>query len=121
MADQQILAVLRSSRASMRCRTRLDGTLYAFRFMYNVRIQLWMVDIRESDDTPLVLSAPIVTGTNILGAFADSRLPPGQLFARDTLNQGVAPTRHDLRGRTQFIYRPEADLAAHVGESTEIF
>ncbi len=121
MADQQILAVLRSARAAFNYRTRLDGTIYRFRFVWNIRNHLWLMDIRQSDDTPILLGVQVVVGTDLLGPFDNALLPPGQLFAVDTLNEGVSPGRNDLRGRTQMVYRPVADLASHVGLATEIF
>lgn len=120
MADQQILAVLRSTRAAFNFRSRLDGTIFRFRFMFNGRQRQWLMDIRQSDDTPLVLGVAVVTGTDLLGLFNDARLPQGQLFAVDTLNEGVTPGRHDLRGRTQLRYRPAADVAEQAGTVTEI-
>ena len=121
MADQQMLAVLRSDRAAFNFRTRLDGVIFRFRFMFNVRLRVWMFDLRQSDDTPLLLGVPVVTGVDLFGAFDDARLPAGQLFASDTLNQGLPPGRNDLRGRTQLIYRPAADVEANAGLATEVF
>ena len=120
MADQQVLAVLRSSRGAFRFRMRVDGITWRFRFSYNLRIQLWLMDIRQSDDTPIVLGATVVPGVDLFGLFNDARLPPGQLYAIDTSGSGTPPGRHDLRGRVRIAYRPEDDKIAAIDTDDEI-
>lgn len=121
MTDQILQAPLKTTRAAMRWRTRLEGKVYGFRLVWLVRSRSWMLDIAQSDGAPLVNAHRATEGADVLAPYNDARLPPGQLFLVDTQGQGAEAGRYDLIGRSSLVYRPAADVAAAVGTADEVF
>lgn len=120
MADQLMLAPLRTDRPDFGWRSRLDDVFYRFELHFNTRKRAWFLHVLGDDGTPLVYGLSLVTGTDLLGPFGNSAFPPGQLFVEDTAGQDREAGRHDLRGELRLIYRPAADVAAHAGTATEV-
>lgn len=120
MADEQILAIQKARRGGFRFRRRLGGRIFRFRLAYNPRHQRWFLDLASTDGTQLVSGLACQVGTDLLGPFDDANLPDGQLFLLDSQGAGVEPTRYSFQDRVTFWFRPTADIASHVGLSTEI-
>lgn len=120
MTDQVLLAPQRSDRPSFRWRTRLEGSFYNLRLVWNSRAQRWLLDISDAVGLPIATGIGIVTGVDMLRPFADSRLPGGQLFARDESGRGRLPTRDGWRADFRLLYRTVADVAAAAGTDDEV-
>lgn len=94
-------------------RLRLDGKDYNFTFRWNERLARWAMSIFDDDQVPLALGIPIVSNWPMLRFYQwDKRLPPGELFAIDTTNDGSPPGFYDLAPdkRVQLIYLPISEL-----------
>ena len=121
MADQILQGPIKTDRPALNWRTRLDGRVYNFRMMWNVRFRSWFMDIATSDGTPLVNASRATIGTDITAPFNDARLPVGQLFLVDGSGEGVEAARFDLQGAAILKYRPLADVEAAVGTDEQVF
>lgn len=120
MADQLMLAPLRTDRPGFGWRSRIDDAFYRFELHWITRKRGWFLSILRDDGTALASGISLVTGTDLLAPFGSADFPPGQLFVEDTSGQQRNAGRHDLRGEHRLIYRPAADIAGHVGTDTEI-
>lgn len=74
----------------------LDGVDYLLEFSWNQREDAWYFDISLTDGTMLVRGTKIVCQADLLGRFADSRLPPGMLMAWPNTASKKAPGLREL-------------------------
>lgn len=74
----------------------LEGKPYVFDFRYNQREQLWHLSISLEDGTALATGIKIVCGVNLLGRYADIRLPPGLLTAIANGDEPAPPSLLEL-------------------------
>jgi hypothetical protein len=114
MADQLLLAPIRTDRPELTFRVRLDGTIYGMRLAYMRRhvdtVGVWMLDILSSTGAPIVLGIRVVEGIDLLGPYRSRNVPPGILRCVDTLGNDTDPTRQGLRGAQRLVYRPIEDI-----------
>jgi hypothetical protein len=114
MADQLLLAPLRSDRPEISFRLRLDGTIYGMRLSYMRRNGTvpgtWMLDIRNAAGDPIVLGIRVVEGCDLLAPYRSRDVPPGILRCVDTTGADADPLREGLRGPQRLVYRPRADI-----------
>lgn len=122
MSDLVLLAPSTTDRTAMRFRSRLESVTIALRLNFNSRARTWTLDIEASDGAPIVRGLRLVEGVDLLAPFRyDDRLPPGQLFVRDTSGAHRDPGRDDLRADVRMIYRPIADVVAARGTTSEVW
>jgi hypothetical protein len=122
MADLALLAPSTTDRTGMRFRVRLEATVIALRLNFNTRARSWTLDLEAEDGSPIVRGLRLVEGVDLLAPFRyDGRLPPGQLFVRDTSGAHRDPGRDDLRADVRIVYRPAADVELARGTSAEVW
>lgn len=122
MADLALLAPSTTDRTGMRFRVRLEATVIALRLNFNTRARSWTLDLEAEDGSPIVRGLRLVEGVDLLAPFRyDGRLPPGQLFVRDTSGAHRDPGRDDLRADVRIVYRPAADVEIARGTSAEVW
>lgn len=106
----------------MRFRVRLESVTLSLRLNFNTRARTWTLDLAAEDGDPIVNGLRVVEGVDLLAPFRyDGRLPPGQLFARDTSGLHREPGRDDLRADIRLVYRNAADVVAARGTDAEVF
>lgn len=81
----------------------LEGTLYLFALAWNARDSAWYMAISDADGAPIATGIRVVVDWPLLKGVADSRRPPGEIFALDTTGTGD-PGLADLGGRVSLIY-----------------
>ena len=86
----------------------LSGKRYRFSVSYNVRQDLWTMDIRDANGDLLIACLRLVPGADFLEKFRASSpgLPPGELRLIDKENDpGAAEvTRDNLSKRFALVY-----------------
>lgn len=90
----------------------LEGTVYVFRVMWNSRTGRWTLSIYEEDETPIVLGVAVVSELDLLAPYADSRLPPGQLFASDVTGKTREPTDDNFGDSVLLLYVDAEEVAS---------
>ncbi len=107
-------------------RTILDGREYQLRFLWNQRNCAWTLTIMDQDGVVLAAGVRIVVGWPLIRRFADSRLPPGELIAVDSVdpgppdedgvvrNRGLDPDLEELGigARVRLVYMDAEEMAA---------
>ena len=87
----------------------LDGVTYAFRFRWSERSQVWHMDLRMLDDTPIVLSVALVTAWPLLYRVVSPLRPPGELALIDLAGPAEPATLEGFGERWVLFYREAAD------------
>lgn len=108
MAEVQIIPV-DSDNASFKFRTDLEDIAYVLRLDWNERSERWHLDIFDADETPLKVGLPLNINSDIIGRFADTRLPPGLIMLYDTSGQNEEAGRDDLGDRCMLLYYTSED------------
>lgn len=75
---------------------------YNLRVLWNVAANCWVLDIANSDDTPLVSGIPLVTGVDLLSQYAYLGIG-GSLFALTDVDTDAVPTYENL-GQSSHLY-----------------
>jgi hypothetical protein len=120
MADLTLLGPQRTNRPAFRFRTRLEGEFWAFRLVWNTRVHAWFLDVISADGVDLVTGLRIAEGLDLLGAFSDTTLPPGQLFVVDDSGLHRDPPRNAWTEGWRLKYRPTSDVQAAAGTADEV-
>lgn len=120
MTDLMLIGPTRTDRPAYRWRNRLDGEFWAMRMVWNSRVQRWYLDIANAAGTAVVEGLAVVTGHDLLAPIPAGNRPPGQLFVVDDSGAGRVPTRRGFLGDFRMVYRPEADVVAASGTSSEV-
>jgi hypothetical protein len=105
---------LRTDSPRYSIRTELDGARYLFDLEWNDRAAAWFFSISDAEGVPLVSGVRVVIDLPLLDGFSNAALPPGVLFAADSMNMDLDPGRTDLGDRVQLVYTPIADIPADV-------
>ena len=58
----------------------LENKYYIFQIKYNGRMGRWTLDIQDYRGVPIVSGIVLSMGAELIGRFAHSDLPPGDLF-----------------------------------------
>ena len=82
----------------------MGGALYRLGINWNTRGEFWTLDLMAADDTPIVMGIRIVPDWDLLGRFADPRLPAGRIYCVDQSGAGSPPGYTDLGGRVVLAY-----------------
>lgn len=104
MSTVQVNGPQRSSSIDIRWRSILDGVRYAFRLKYRERYDCWDIQIATAQGEVVIDGIRVAEGNDMLAAWTDPRLPPGQLVCVDTRGLGEHPTRDDWRDRHILTY-----------------
>lgn len=82
----------------------LADKTYNLTLRWNIESQNWVLDIADTNEVPLVLGIPIITGTDLLGQHKHLGIS-GSLVAQTDHNPDVVPTFTSLgiTGRLYFI------------------
>lgn len=103
---------VRFERPEGEVRKWLDGRLYAFRFRWNTREQVWVVSIFTAEGDPIVQGLAVVPGVNLLRQVVSADAPPGALVAVDTRGTGQRAGRDDLvRNVVVLVYLTAEEVA----------
>lgn len=86
----------------------LDGVTYAFRFRWSERSLVWHLDLRMLDDTPILLSAALVTAWPLLRRVVSPIRPPGELMLLDLSGPGEPCTLEGFGERWALFYEEAA-------------
>ena len=65
---------LRTDSTNFEFRIPLDGETFTVAFRYNQRADYWMLDIRDSLNTPIISGLAILGGTELIERFVDPEL-----------------------------------------------
>lgn len=82
----------------------LEGRTYGFRFLWNDASEAWYMSLYDEADNPIAAGVKLTVDYDMLGRLALDSLPPGVLFAKDSLGQEQDPGRDDLGVRVQLYY-----------------
>lgn len=122
MTDFALLAPSTTDRPGMRFRQRLEGVTVSLRLNFNTRARTWTLDLESEDGTGIVRGLRLVEGCDLWKPYRyTGKLPPGQLFVRDTSGLHRDPGRDDLRGDIRLVYRDLAGVLAAAGTASEVF
>ena len=91
-------------------RTELDGRECVVAFDWNERDGAWYLAISDVDEERLLSGIKIVEGAPLLRRQTDPRLPPGEIVAVDTMDEGKDPGFADRGDRVILYYVDAADL-----------
>lgn len=120
--DLVFTSLRRSTRAEITWRSRMPdtGVIYAFRAVWNSRAQVWHLDIRRSDGTPLLLGMAMRCRTDMLAPFEGADWPLGQLWVEDTEGHDRDPDRTGWRTYSRLIYRRRETMERVAGTPDEV-
>lgn len=91
--------------------TELDGgASYRLTFRWNARVGAWFMDLADGDGSLIVAGVRVVLNIPLLGKVADSRRPPGELFAIDTSGDELEADFEGLGRRVALYYASFSDL-----------
>jgi hypothetical protein len=74
-------------------RISLSSTLYTLRFRFNSRMNRWILDIANSQDSSLITSIPLLILRDLNTRFVTPGLPAGGFFCVDDTVSNSQPTR----------------------------
>lgn len=120
MSTVQVNGPQLSSSIDIRWRSVLDGVKYGFRLKYRERYDCWDLQVLTSQGEIVLDGIRVTEGNDMLAAYTDTRLPPGQLICRDTRGLGETPTRNDWRDRHILLYVESAAVVVDNMLSSEV-
>lgn len=101
-------------------RTRLGGSDFLLRFLYQARDCRWYFDVSDADGVAISSGVRIVANEFLLDTVTDARRPLGEIIVLDMPTIGsdgtlIAaprdPGKDDFGGRHKMYFIPYADLA----------
>jgi hypothetical protein len=81
----------------------LNGVEYKLSIIWNSVCQSWILDVRNTDDTDVLLGIPLVTGRDLLEQFKHLNLGGNLLVQTDTDTDAV-PTFNNLGTQGHLYY-----------------
>ena len=85
-------------------RTALDNVVYSISIRYNSRSNRWTMDVKDTDDIPLVMGIPLLQGTDLIDRFKDRRLPAGHFIMQSLEDETREAGREDLGENSLLLY-----------------
>ena len=82
----------------------LSSILYTLSFSFNFRTEYWVMDIQDTSGSVIQAGIPVLVKQDLLGRFADSRLPPGDLLAINLETENVEATRDNFGTSVVLLY-----------------
>lgn len=89
-------------------RVELDSIIYIINIRYNTYMDKWLLDIKSSSDSPIIMGIPLLLGTNLLDRYVDSRLPAGDLFMYNIEDETIDGGIDDLGDNLIMMYMESA-------------
>lgn len=80
----------------------LASVTYTLTVKWNDEANVWVLDIADANNNPILTGIPLVTGTDLLGQFAYLNFG-GKLIAQTDYNLTLPPSYTDL-GSTGHLY-----------------
>lgn len=110
---------LTPSIGSYRFGTVIETVAYIFDVRWNVRAQAWYMDIREADETPIILGVRLVLGVYLGRRSNHDLFKNGVLIAVDLGIHGRDAGFDDLGVRVVLKYIPVLDLIQLIQDVSE--
>lgn len=85
----------------------LDNETYILTFRYNTFYTRWIFDINTRLDEPIINGIPLAMGVDLLKRYADTRLPPGNLFLINMNDDFEDGTRDEFGNNIILLYLEE--------------
>jgi len=95
---------VRSDIPAYQFRQNLDGTVYTLRFRWQSRMCVWIFDILNEQEEPLLVGMPVLTNSNINRRFLRAGVPPGFFVSADESGQNRNPDRETFGQEVKFFY-----------------
>jgi hypothetical protein len=89
----------------------LGAAVYRLRLAWNTRMELWTLDLSTRAGDPILSGIPVVLNYDLIGRFADARLPRGFIVAFDSTQSMATIGRLDLGRTVPLLYVPLEALA----------
>jgi hypothetical protein len=86
---------LRNDLFKYKYRIDLDGTTYSMDYRFNPRIERWVLDFKDFQETPIVTGIILLLNVDLLGKFVLPLIPPGTLFLFDINGSGLEMGKDD--------------------------
>lgn len=99
-----LILPVRNDIAAYIFQVELDGSLYFFDFRYNTRMERWICDILDSEQSPLLSGIVMLTNFSLLAGFNDPDLPPGDLYCIDQSEKNRNPDRQSFGEDVKLVY-----------------
>ena len=99
---------LRNDIPSYQFRVDLDGTTYTLSIRYNTRMDRWIMDFNDENNSPLITGIILILGTSLLDRFAKAELPDGHLFLINIENENTEGNRDNFSNNVQLFYEEAA-------------
>jgi len=95
---------INSNAGNYNFRTQLEGTDYIFRFHYSTRAVCWYMDVKDSNNNPLVMGIKMAVSIELLASFKHLAIPQGILIAFNLQSQYEQPTRNNFGTEIRLLY-----------------
>ena len=99
---------LRNDIPSYQFRVDLDAVTYTLSIRYNTRMDRWIMDFNDENNSPLVTGIILILGTSLLARFAKAELPDGNLFLINIENENTEGNRDNFSNNVQLFYEEAA-------------
>lgn len=85
-------------------RISLDGVVYTLAFRLNSRMNRWFMDVKDSDDLPLIMGVALLQGTDLIERFKAAALPAGHFIIFNIENETLEAGADDLGANSLLLY-----------------
>ena len=85
-------------------KVELSSVLYTLSFSFNFRTEYWVMDIQDTSGEVIQAGVPVLVKQDLLGRFADSRIPSGELVALNLETENVEATRDNFGTSVVLLY-----------------
>lgn len=89
-------------------RVDLDGVTFSISIRINGRSNRWIMDVKDTDDNPLVMGTPLLQGTDLIDRFKDQRLPAGHFIMQSLEDETREAGADDLGENSLLLYEDTA-------------
>jgi hypothetical protein len=99
---------VRSDIAAYRFVITLDGVIYRFTYKFNSRMNLWLMDIADSEANDIVVGRPIFSNVDPFRIFVQEALPPGQFIPLNLERDFIDATEENFGTQVKLFYQEAA-------------
>jgi hypothetical protein len=101
----------RSDLNSYSQRVELDGVIYNLNFRFNERLNLWVMDVLDSDEADILIGLPLLVSTPLMFQYVKAGKPPGDFVVLNRENRtDENPSENNLGTDFKLYYITEAEL-----------